>query len=397
MFIMALTKRERVIRTLELEEPDMIPIHYLGFEATGISNQYFKNSDEYKKIRAGIENEVLEMKFNVLMGTTGNMVELRFWNSDIHGIDPWGVSKFKLNPIKAPREYPDCIILPFDGRIWKVVPQVDTGLLYLWYEDGYFKTPEITHEYWDKYGKPIDHINSKLNYSPQIWESFVKKLSKYLYPMATLPMSLHESLFEGMTVPRVAYYMRKNPKFIHEVMTEFNKVNLEIITRFAEAGVDIVFYMDDLGMKQRSIFSIEQFKEFIQPYYKQIFQACKKNGMFVLQHSCGYIDKLLPHMVDVGLNGIQALEPSAGVNLAYLKETLGDSVVFLGGIDSSNILNFGTTKDVEEEVKRCFNAAGHGGGYFAGPSHNILNAPWENILALRAAIEKYRKYPLNLN
>ena len=49
-----------------------------------------------------------------------------------------------------------------------------------------------------------------------------------------------------------------------------------------------------------------------------------------------------------------------------------------------------------EEVKRCIKAAGHGGGYFVGPSHNILNAPWENILALRAAIEKYRKYPLNL-
>ena len=101
-------------------------------------------------------------------------------------------------------------------------------------------------------------------------------------------------------------------------------------------------------------------------------------------------------MVDVGLNGIQALEPAAGVNLAYLKETLGDKVAFLGGIDGSNILNFGTPKDVEEEVKRCIKAAAHGGGYFAGPSHNILSAPWDNILALRAAIEKYRKYPLNL-
>ncbi|GAI05879.1 unnamed protein product, partial [marine sediment metagenome] len=35
-----------------------------------------------------------------------------------------------------------------------------------------------------------------------------------------------------------------------------------------------------------------------------------------------------------------------------------------------------------------------GGGYFIGPSHDILNMPWENILAMRAAIEKYRKYPI---
>ena len=394
---MVLSKRERVIRTLELnDEPDMVPIHYLGFETTSISNQYFEKSEEYKTIKAGIETEVLKTRFSVLQGTTGSITELCFWKSDIHGIDPWGIKKIKLKTISAPPEYPECVMLTYDGRIWKIAPQIDTGLAHLWYEDGYFRTPEIVHEYWDKYGKPFDLINNKLNYSPQIWENFVKKLSKYLYPMATLPITLHESLFEGMTITRVAYYMRKNPQFIHEVMTEFNKVNLEIIKRLAEAGVDIVFYMDDLGMKQRSIFSIEHFKEFILPYYKQIFQACKKNSMFVLQHSCGYIDKLLPFMVDAGLNGIQGLEPAAGVDLAHLKETLGDRVAFLGGIDGSNILNFGTPKDVKEEVKRCIKAAAQGGGYFAGPSHNVLNAPWENILALRAAIEKYRKYPLNL-
>jgi uroporphyrinogen decarboxylase len=119
--------------------------------------------------------------------------------------------------------------------------------------------------------------------------------------------------------------------------------------------------------------------------------------MFVLQHSCGHIDEILPHLVDAGLNGIQALEPAAGVNLAQLKETLGDKVAFLGGMDSSNILNFGTPKDVEEDVKRCLREAGKGGGYFVGPSHNILNAPWENCIALRDAMLKYRNYPLNFN
>jgi uroporphyrinogen decarboxylase len=100
-------------------------------------------------------------------------------------------------------------------------------------------------------------------------------------------------------------------------------------------------------------------------------------------------------MVDAGLNGIQALEPAAGVDLAYLKEALGDKVCFLGGMDASRALNFGTPKEIEEEVKRCIKAAAKGGGYFAGPSHNILNVPWENVLAFREAIEKYRKYPIS--
>ncbi|MBY8989229.1 MAG: hypothetical protein KGD58_00615 [Candidatus Lokiarchaeota archaeon] len=193
---MVLSKRERVIRTLELEEPDKIPIHYLGFEVTGISNQYFKNSEEYKKIRAGIETDVLKMKFNVSLGITKSITELSFWNSDIHNIDPWGIKAFKLNYTKAPLEYPESIILTSDGRIFRPTPQVGTGLMYLWYQDGYFRTPEIVHEYWDKFGKPFDHINNKLNYSPQVWENFVGKLSKYLYPMATIPIGLHEALFD---------------------------------------------------------------------------------------------------------------------------------------------------------------------------------------------------------
>ena len=69
----------------------------------------------------------------------------------------------------------------------------------------------------------------------------------------------------------------------------------------------------------------------------------------------------------------------------------------MGGINALRVLNFGTPRNVEEEVERCINAAAQGGGYFTSPSHNILNVPWENILALRAAIEKNRKYTLNIS
>jgi len=309
-------------------------------------------------------------------------------------MDPWGPKMFKEKVKKAPPEYPECSISAIDGRIWKLVKQVDTGLAYLWYVDGYFRTPEIIHSYWNKYGKPSEQVNDKLNYTAQIWNGYVKSLEKYLYPMVSLPVAMHESLFEGMTMSRVAYYMRKNPQFIHELMNEYTQSNLEIIKRMAEAGVDVIFFSDDLGFKGRSILSIEHFKKFILPYYKQLYQACKKKGMFIIQHSCGYIDKNLPYMADAGLDCIQALEPAAGVDLAYLKQTLGDHLSFMGGIDSSRVLNFGSPQDIEKEVKRCVEAAGNGGGYFVGPSHNILNTPWKNLLALKTAIEKYRGYPL---
>ncbi|MHA2287418.1 MAG: uroporphyrinogen decarboxylase family protein [Promethearchaeota archaeon] len=388
---MTLSKRERVIRTLELDDNiDKLPVHYLGFEFTTSSYQKFLKTEEYNNNKTFIQNDFSKVKYC----WAGDITELRFWNVDCHSMDPWGPKKYKETVKRAPPEYPECMISALNGCVWKLVKQVDTGLAYLWYVDGHFRTPEIVHDYWDKYGKPSEHVNDKLNYTPQIWDGYVDSLKEYLYPMAFVPVAIHEALFEGMTMSRVAYYMRKNPQFIHEVLNEYTKLNIEVVKRFHEAGVDIVFYSDDLGFKGRSILSIEQFKKFILPYYKKFYSACKQRGMFIVQHSCGYIDKNLPLMAEAGLNCIQALEPAAGVDLANLKQTLGDKISFMGGIDSSRILNFGTPEEIEEEVKRCVKAAGNNGGYFVGPSHNILTTPWENLKVLRDAIEKYRRHPI---
>ncbi|MBY8989512.1 MAG: hypothetical protein KGD58_02060 [Candidatus Lokiarchaeota archaeon] len=387
---MVLSKRERVIRALERsDEPDKIPIYYNGFERTGTSYQYFIESDEFKENNTYIENKYSREEYR----WAGNITENRFWNVDCQTMDPWR-HRMKSAVVENPPDYPGTYLNPTSGRIFKRVEQVKTGLAYAWYFDGYFKTPQILHSYWDEYGKPSECINDEVNYSPQIWEEYVESLSSYLYPMARLMIAMNEALFEGMTVSRVTYHMRKNPEFIHEVMNEYTKTNLEFVKRYAEAGIDTVFYYDDLGYKGRSMFSLENFRTFMLPYYKKIYQECHKHGMFIVQHSCGYIDKLLPDMVDAGLDCIQALEPAAGVDLAHLKESLGDRLSLMGGMDATRILSFGTPKEVEEEVKRCIKAAGYDGGYFAGPSHNILNVPWENVLAFRAAIEKYRDYPL---
>ncbi len=384
---MVLSKRERVFKTLELDgEPDKVPIFLFGFEQTGTSFQAYKKSGEAEKHFLTVNIKNSKIKYYI--------TEQRFWNVDLSIMDPFGINKIKAKNAKAPEEYPDCRINTMDGRVYKTVKQAETGLFYDWYVDGYFKTPEIVHAYWDRYGRPTELVNDRIKYSPQLWEDFVNVLAPYFYPMPMVIIEIASALFEGMTISRVAYYMRKNPQFIHEVLGEYTQTIIEVIKRLAEAGVEIVFYGDDLAYKERTFFSLNQFREFILPCHKKIFQFCKKRGMKVILHSDGKIDEYLPDLVDAGLNGIQALEATAGVDLAGLKKNLGDRLSFLGGLDSSGILCFGTPKDVEDDVKKCIKAAGHGGGYFVGPSHDILNMPWENVLAMRAAIEKHRKYPL---
>ena len=324
------------------------------------------------------------------------ITEQRFWNVDLFRMDPFGEIKIKIRYENAPPEYPNCRLNRMDGRLYRTEKQINTGLEYAWYVGGYFTTPEILHSYWDRYGKPTELINTRVKYSSQKWEGFVEALEPYFYPLVNLPIDLSEFLIGGLTFARFAYFIRKNPSFIHEIMDEYTKVNIEILKRLAEVGVDIVMFGDDLGYKENPFFSLDVFRKFILPYHKRIYQACKKRGVFIILHSCGKIDQFLPDLVDAGLNCIQSLEATAGVDLPGLKESLGDKLCFMGGLDSSGIITYGTPKDVEENVKNTIRSAGKGGGYFVGPSHDIINIPWENILAMRAAIEKYRKYPLKL-
>ena len=385
---MGLSKRERVFKALELDgEPDVVPINVFGFEHTGTSFQAYKNSPESKKV-TWVKPKSSKLKFYI--------TEQRFWNVDIFAMDPFGYVKLKTRTKKAPPEYPDCYIDLLDGRIYKNVNQVGTGLSYRWYVGGYYTTPEILHSYWDQYGRPSELILDKINYSPQLWEEFVEEVSPYFYPMVIMPINPTESLFNGLSLVRLAYYMRKDRQFIHEVMGEYAKTNIEIIKRLAEAGVDIIFFGDDFGYKNNPIFSLKDFRELILPYHKMMYDVCKKNGMLTVLHSCGKVDDFLPDLVSIGLNCIQSLEATAGVDLKGLKESLGDKLCFMGGLDSSGVLTFGTPQDVENNVKKCLMDAGQGGGYVIGPSHDILNMPWNNVLAMRAAIEKYRKYPLRV-
>ncbi|NVM18838.1 MAG: hypothetical protein HWN80_14070 [Candidatus Lokiarchaeota archaeon] len=386
---MILSKRERVFRTLELDgEPDMVPVHYFGFEQTGSSFQSFKQSGELDKYHSYVEDKVANIKYYI--------TEQRFWNVDLFGMDPFGETKVKIRYENAPPEYPKARLNRMDGRIYRSGKQVNTGLEYAWYVDGYFKTPEILHTYWERYGKPTELINNRVKYSSQVWERFVEALSPYFYPFANLPVNPSEALIGGITFTRFAYYIRKNPGFLHEIMDEYTKVNIEIIKRLAEVGVDIVMFGDDLGYKDNPFFSLKVFREFILPYHKRMYQTCKKRGVLIILHSCGKIDQFLPDLADAGLNCIQSLEATAGVDFPRLKESLGDRLCFMGGLDSSGVLTYGSPKDVEENVRNTIKYAGKGGGYFVGPSHDIINIPWENIMAMRAAIEKYRNYPINL-
>ena len=78
-----------------------------------------------------------------------------------------------------------------------------------------------------------------------------------------------------------------------------------------------------------------------------------------------------------------------------LKEEFGDRISFWGGIDTQEVLPFGTPEEVEKEVRKRIRDLAPGGGYVLSPVHNIqAGVSAENIVRMYEEARKYGVYPI---
>ncbi len=165
----------------------------------------------------------------------------------------------------------------------------------------------------------------------------------------------------------------------------------------AETELDIFFVCDDSALKGTTMINPKYHREFIIPSYKKAIKILKKAGKYVILHSDGYTEPYFDGLIEAGFDGVESLEPLAGMNLKHLKELYGDDLCLIGNIDVSQLLPYGTKEEVISNVKECIKDAAEGGGYILSPCTDITNScKLENILTMISAAKKWGQYPLNL-
>ena len=130
-----------------------------------------------------------------------------------------------------------------------------------------------------------------------------------------------------------------------------------------------------------------------------MLRACceplKRAGIKVIFHSDGNVMEILDDMIESGIDGLNPIEPIAGMDIAYLKKKYYKKLILVGNLDCSQILPLGTKEEVIEATKKCIRDASKGGGHFIGSSSEITpSTPLENILAFYRTIHEYGRYPI---
>jgi uroporphyrinogen decarboxylase len=191
--------------------------------------------------------------------------------------------------------------------------------------------------------------------------------------------------------------MLLNPGLVHELIEVCQTHDLRLTERAIEAGVDVVILGDDYADKNGPMMSPEQFRKFILPGLKRAVDSAHRAGAYVIKHSDGNLWPILDMIVETGVDGINPIEPAAGMDIGEVKARYGDRVAVIGNIDCGALLSWGTQEEVRESVRRCIAVAAPGGGHILSSSNSIHSSVRpENYLAMVEAGKEYGVYPLRV-
>lgn len=141
------------------------------------------------------------------------------------------------------------------------------------------------------------------------------------------------------------------PEYIHKLfrkLTDFYMRNMERCKEVFDC--DGFFVSDDIGTQTAPFFSVEIFREFFKPYYKEIFDKAHELGCHFWIHTCGNIKVFLPEFIEIGLDIIHPIQKNT-MDEREIMEEFGGQICFLSGIDVQYLFAFGTPQEVREEVK----------------------------------------------
>jgi len=158
-------------------------------------------------------------------------------------------------------------------------------------------------------------------------------------------------------------------ELVEKVGVHLLAVGLESLCRADLYDTGIWIY-DDMGANNAPMFSPKIFEEIFLPVYKNMVSSFKKSGAKkVILHSDGNILPFLDMLIEAGIDGINPVEPKAGMNVLALKKRYGNALSYIGAVDNTFILPSGDKERIKEHILPILEA-GQEGGIIVG-AHSI--------------------------
>lgn len=177
------------------------------------------------------------------------------------------------------------------------------------------------------------------------------------------PVCGHEYMLMGML---------EDPEWVRDMVNTYANLTVELQKiLFAEEGwPDGIWYYEDMGFKERPFMSLAMYQDLIQPAHAKTIAYAHENGRPVIMHSCGFVEPLLPGMMEAGIDGLQVIEVKAGMDLLRICCDYGDRLSLIGGIDVRKLYS-NDRAQIDDELERKIPTVMKKNGYVLHSDHSI--------------------------
>ena len=383
-----MNSRERLLKALNRQEPDCVPLDLGSTQVTGIHVVAYRRlrealglppddaplCDSIQQLALPGKDLIKRMGVDVRGLYPRNSHNWNVWEEESGGSwryhDEWGITHRRPKPdglyysiVQVPLPGPDVRAEDIEGHAWPDMGDAQriAGL----------------HELGTQY-------------RAEGYGVVLKSPFAGIFEMAQRIVGMEACLIMMASDPKLAGALL-------DKMLELKLAFWEMALPELADIVDVVAEFDDYGTQTSQLISPRMFRQQLKPRLRTLFARIKQLApqARLFFHSCGSVRPIIPDLIEIG---VEILNPvhvrAAGMEPVALKRDFGDTLAFWGGgVDTQGVLPAGSPTEVKDDVRRNVEALAPGGGYVFSPVHNIqADVPPENVLAMLEALQEYGVY-----
>ena len=188
--------------------------------------------------------------------------------------------------------------------------------------------------------------------------------------------------------------------YVYAIFERQCEIALQNMERFYHAVGDRVMLVHitgtDFGTQTAPFISPKTYQKLYQPFHRRLNDWIHTHTEWKsFMHTDGALMPLLPHFADAGFDILNPVQFTAtGMDPATVKGKFGDRFTFWGaGVDTQQVLPFGTPDEVRAQVRENIRIFSPGGGFVFSTVHNAQpQTPVQNLIAMYDTVREFGEY-----
>ncbi len=222
-----------------------------------------------------------------------------------------------------------------------------------------------------------------------VWDDLARQIADHpdLFHIRGLGFGLFERAWLMRGFENFLMDLHEHPDFVEELLDGIMAIHLQAIETVAKKlKVDAYFGGDDFCDQRGVIMGPQLWWSSSSPARHASSKGADQVGLPLVLHSCGNLLPLVDDLMEIGLDGLESLQPEA-MDLRELRRCTEGRMMLIGGVGVQHLMPFGKPDEVTREVRRLMQEMTRRGGYVIAPAKPLqADTPTANAVALVEAV-----------